>query len=144
MNDIQRVLINITGEQSDGENVEDIAITTEGTFEAIDDGYRIRYSESDEDGNDTTTILSVFEKDGKEYVSLDRSGMITSNLVIAKGERNTSVYQVGPISMTVGVFGEIVKSEFYEQKMSLQMAYTIDINSINTGRNQLTIDVTHI
>ena len=70
--------------------------------------------------------------------------MITSNLVIAKGERNTSVYQVGPISMTVGVFGEIVKSEFYEQKMSLQMAYTIDINSINTGRNQLTIDVTHI
>ena len=35
MNDIQRVLINITGEQSDGENVEDIAITTEGTLTTV-------------------------------------------------------------------------------------------------------------
>ncbi|MBR4282593.1 MAG: DUF1934 domain-containing protein [Clostridia bacterium] len=141
---MSKVLINITGQQSDGENVEDISITTEGDMKFTDSGYQIKYTESDEENNDTTTLLSVFTKDGNDCVSLDRSGMINSNMVIEKGARNTAIYNFGPLSMTVGVFGEHLLSNLCENGGSIEMCYTVDINSVSAGRNHLEIDVTNI
>lgn len=141
---MSKVLINITGQQSDGENVEDISITTEGDMNFTDSGYQIKYTESDEENNDTTTLLSVFTKDGNDCVSLDRSGMINSNMVIEKGARNTAIYNFGPLSMTVGVFGEHLFSNISETGGSIEMCYNVDINSVSTGKNHLKIDVTNI
>ena len=132
------VLISIVGvQQLDGDS-DTIELTTDGTLEPTADGYRLRYEETSVTGLEgamTTLHLAPGQ------VMLERSGSLTSLLVLEKGKRHLCHYDTGFGSLMVGVFAQSIHSDLTDSGGTLDVSYSLDINSGLNSMNSIFVDV---
>ena len=132
------VLISIVGvQQLDGDS-DTIELTTDGTLEPTADGYRLRYEETSVTGLEgAMTTLHI----APGQVMLERSGSLTSLLVLEKGKRHLCHYDTGFGSLMVGVFAQSIHSDLTDSGGTLDVSYSLDINSGLNSMNSIFVDV---
>ncbi|MBQ8107354.1 MAG: DUF1934 domain-containing protein [Ruminococcus sp.] len=134
------VSIKLISTQSDGENKEQTELFSRGTYERTAKGYRISYDESEATGyQGSTTALETFEG-GK--VIMDRTGQVSSNLIIEKNAKHHCVYGTPYGSFTIGVNAKQVDSTLDDNGGRLFMHYVIDVNSGYVGDFEISVEVT--
>lgn len=140
---IKDVIINIKTEQTVGDSTDTIEFTTDGRFGIKDGSYFISYEESkllEVDGDVKTTLY--IKPDNS--VIMQRNGAYSSRMVIEKGVRNNCFYVTPMGELSLGIFGEKVKTAFSESGGSIDMNYTIDTNLQLLSRNSVNISVKEV
>ena len=131
--------INIKGKQIYEEDTGEITLSTVGTYKERDGIQFIAYKEYDEEDArlSHTAVLKV--EPGK--VTMIRAGSAT-RLILEKGRRHLCLYDTGFGSMTVGVFTSELRAALDQTGGSLEIKYTLDIDSNLSSRNELRVEVT--
>lgn len=140
---IKDVIIDIKTEQTVDGNTDLIEFTTDGRFGVKEGSYFISYDESqllEVDGEIKTT---VFIKPDNSVV-LQRSGAYSSKMVIEKGVRNNCFYATPMGELSLGIFGEKIKTSLTEDGGSICMNYTIDTNLQLLSRNSVKISIKEV
>lgn len=130
-----RLLTKQTAEEQEPETLE---IATQGTLEKTPDGLYIEYNEPDEGMGKTVCGILI---NNPELVTMTRSGDFNANLVLEKGVRHNCLYETPFGSVVMGVFSSDVNVLFTEDGGTVNMKYTIDINSEMLSENRVTMDV---
>ena len=136
----KKFLITIKGLQSYYDDTEssDIELLTEGDFYKEDDVYFCDYAESEITGLDgTDTSIEI----GSNYVSLQRSGNVNSQMLFMEGRKTSSLYSLPYGELTVDIYTEKLKTNVDEHGGSISIDYIIDINNATTGRNNFEIAI---
>ena len=130
--------INITGKQIYDEDVGEVTLSTTATYKERDNVRFIAYKEYDED-NPRLSYTSVLKVEpGK--VTMSRAGSST-RLILEKGRRHLCLYDTGYGTMTMGVFTSELKSALGKDGGSLEIKYTLDIDSNLSSSNELLVEV---
>ena len=140
---IKDVIISIKTEQTVGDSTDTIEFTTDGRFGIKDGSYFISYEESkllEVDGDVKTTLYIKSDNS----VVMQRNGAYSSRMVIEKGVRNNCFYVTPMGELSLGIFGEMVKTKFSENGGSIDMNYTIDTNLQLLSRNSVNISVKEV
>lgn len=135
-----RFLINISGYQqsfieTDSDNVE---LTTLGEYEYEDGLYYIDYDETEATGMEGThTNVEI----GADYVSLQRTGTVTSDMLFMEGRKTHSMYNTPYGDLLVGIYTHKLEINAIDKSCSLSIDYEIEINDKPNGRNVIEINV---
>lgn len=136
---MKKVLIKIKGTQSDGQDNAVIELDTEGILKVLPDGFALKYQENQTiEGGNVKTMLTV---KGNDTVILERSGDLSSRLVITEGVRNNCPYAIPQGSLTLGIYGKEVKYDLNECGGTVKMVYTLDTNLQMLSENTVEITV---
>lgn len=131
--------INITGRQVyEEEDTGEVSLSTTGTYSEREGVRFIAYKEYDEEDPrlSHTAVLKV--EPGK--VTMIRAGSST-RLILELGRRHFCHYDTGFGSLTVGVFTSELKEALHSRGGSLEIKYTLDIDSNLSSRNELLVEV---
>lgn len=132
------VLIAIKGVQSLDGDSDTIELTTVGIMEPTQDGYLLQYQETPITGMPgTVTTLRI----APSQVQLERSGSLSSLLVLEKGRRHQTSYETPYGSLLAGTYTEELDIDLTEEGGRLVLTYTMDMNGAVTGRHTVHIDV---
>lgn len=115
-----------------------VTLSTTGTYIYRGGARFIAYKEYDEENPrlSHTAVLKV--EPGK--VTMIRQGTPT-RLILEQGKRHLCLYDVGLGTLTVGVFTSRLDVDLDEVGGSVDIAYTLDIDSNLSSRNELTVKV---
>lgn len=134
-------LINIVGRQRvDDEDMDEIKLTTLGSYTKKGDTRYIVYKEYDPDSAGSEPITSILKIDGSDTVTLTR-GANNTRLILEKGKRHQCQYHTGFGPLLVGVFTSEVNSSLHDKGGELQVNYTLDINSNLSSINEIFITI---
>ena len=136
----ENYLISIVGTQEiDGEK-DRIELTTVGSYVRKGNSRYIVYHEFAEyiPTGKTTSILKI---DDDKKVTLIRSGGQHSRLVLEKGKRHLCHYNTGFGSLMVGVFAQNIQSNLNDTGGTLDVSYSLDINSGLNSLNNILVNV---
>lgn len=137
---MKEVIINIKGTQIiDGDN-DVIELTTVGKMNTVGNKTYLRYDDSTATGVDGVSCMIKLDKDDNSVV-MQRSGSLSSRMYIKEGQRHICHYETSQGTITMGIFGESVKSTLSNKGGSLSMSYTIDVNYGMMSRNKVEIKV---
>ncbi|MEG2174202.1 MAG: DUF1934 domain-containing protein [Oscillospiraceae bacterium] len=133
------VLISIKGiEQVDGQS-DSIELMTCGRFYRKNNDYYLSYDESETTGfAGHHTTLRI---EGMNRVTLRRTGLTTSQLIIEKGCRHHCVYNTGYGAITVGICGDSIKSTLSDAGGELDFSYSMDIDAALASVHRVIISV---
>ena len=135
-----KYIINISGYQqsfinTDQDNVE---LTTIGNYEYDDGLYYIDYEESEATGMEGThTNIEI----GADYVSLQRTGTTTSDMLFMQGRKTYSMYNTPFGNILVGIYTTKLEIEAYDNLCTIEIEYEIEINDKANGKNMIKIYV---
>lgn len=131
--------INITGRQVyEEEDTGEVCLSTTGTYSEREGVRFIAYKEYDEEDPrlSHTAVLKV--EPGK--VTMMRAGSST-RLILELGRRHFCHYDTGFGTLTVGVFTSELKEALHSRGGSLEIKYTLDIDSNLSSSNELLVEV---
>lgn len=140
---IKDVIIDIKTEQTANGNTDTIEFTTDGRFGIKDGSYFISYEESKLLEVDGEVKTVVFIKSDNSVV-MQRTGAYNSRMVIEKGVRNNCFYMTPMGELSLGIFGEKVKSQLTDNGGNIVMNYTIDTNLQLLSRNKVNISIKEV
>lgn len=125
------VMLKLTGRQTYLEQEpEVIELTTEGTLEREEDGWRISYEESELTGlKGVTTTFHI--RPGK--VTLSREGALKSEMHFEVGQYHHSLYQMEFGALQITVYASQVDYTLDEKGGTLDLVYAIDIENNASG-----------
>jgi len=133
------VLLSIRGRQSYQEQEPDtIELVTEGTMEYRDDGWDIRYEESELTGLAGVTTTFRVEQ-GK--IILRRSGALSSEMVFQQGVSHTSLYQMEFGAFMITVCASRIFAHLGAQGGSIDLIYDIEIENSAVGTVDYHLDI---
>ena len=133
-------LITINGFQqtvgdTDSDNVE---LITTGEFEFENGLYYIDYEESEATGLDGChTNIEI----GMDYISLQRTGAITTDMLYIEGKKTYSMYNTPFGQMMVGIYTKKLDINIDEKGGNISIEYSLDLNDKPCGNNNLKINV---
>lgn len=130
--------INIIGKQIYDDDSGEVTLSTTGTYSERNGVRFIAYKEYDEDDPrlSHTAVLKV--EPGK--VTMMRAGSAT-RLILELGRRHFCYYDTGFATLTVGVFTSELNSALTDSGGSLEIKYTLDIDSNLSSQNELRVEV---
>ncbi len=134
--------ITIRGRQVyEDEDQGEICLSALGTYREKDGTRFILYKEYDEDNASAyrTALLKV----EPGMVTMSRSGSPT-RLILEKGRRHLCLYDTGLGSLTVGIYTSQLDVDLNESGGTLEIAYTLDVDSNLSSQNQLHVEVTPV
>ncbi len=140
---IKDVIIDIKTKQTVDGDTDLIEFTTDGRFGCKEGSYFISYDESkllEVEGEVKTTVL--IKPDNS--VVLQRKGAYNSKMVIEKGIRNNCFYATPMGELTLGIFGEKVKTDLSDNGGTVCMNYSIDTNMRLLSQNQVKISIKEV
>ena len=133
------VLLTICGKQYYGEEQpEVIQLVTEGTLEAIDDGWEIYYEESSLTGMEGINTLFRIQPD---KITLIRSGRLNSQMEFQLGVLHESLYQMEFGALMITVCATKIDCRINEQGGTVDLTYGIDIEQSAGGVVEYHLDV---
>ncbi len=134
------VIIDIKGIQEiDGES-DVIEVTTVGKMNVIAGKTYLKYDDSAATGvKGVSCVIKIDPED--DSVVMSRSGALNSRMYIKKGQRHICHYQTGQGTLTMGIFGEMIKNGINAEGGELCMSYTLDANCQFLSRNKVEITV---
>lgn len=136
------VLIKITGVQGIDNDSDTIEFTTDGKFGFKDGSFYLSYDEGEILGIKNVKTMLYIKSDNS--VILQRSGTLSSRLVVETGKRNTCFYSTPQGELVIGIFGETVEHKLNEAGGSINLKYTIDSNLNLISRNTVNISVREV
>lgn len=120
----------------DGE-VDGLETTLVGKMSGDEDLYTLSYSE---DGELEGCQVSLKVEKG-ERITMTRSGMFETELIIERGERHNCSYSTPAGNLMLGVFASKVESQIDEYGGRLEFEYTLDLGAGVISQNHLIITV---
>jgi len=133
------VSIKLVSRQSDGQSKEETEIFSKGFFEKTENGYKISYEESEATGFEgSVTTLETF---GSDKIVMDRTGAVTSNLVIERDTKHHCVYGTPYGSFTVGVNTKDIVCRLDDGGGTVDFHYVIDVNSSYLGDFEISVEI---
>ncbi len=131
-------MISIKGLQtySDGCDGTDIELLTEGRFSKEDGVYYLEYDESEITGlGDTSTTVEI----GDGYVSLERSGNVSSQMLFMPGRRTSSLYGTKYGELLIDIYTEKLDITLDKHGGRIAVDYILDVNGSASGHNNFEI-----
>lgn len=135
----EHVIISIKGKQLFEEAEPQVMeLVTEGMLDETEEGYSLRYEESELTGLKGTT--TVFQVEGPR-VTLLRQGEVNSQMVFEEGRRHLSMYETPYGSLSVGINTRRMRTNLSRQGGDIEIDYAIEIDHAVTGKNLFQINV---
>lgn len=132
-------MIRVTGTQHAGGQSDTVELITEGTFDAENGGFAIRYEETAATGLEGThTTLHV----QPEKVMLSRQGNAVGMLVLEHKKRHVCNYATPYGGLMLGVFTDRMEQKLTENGGRLMVSYTLDMGGSMMSRQDLQVTVT--
>lgn len=136
----ENFLISIKGRQRVDDETGEVELTTFGSYVRRGDSRYIVYKEyTSEDKN--TTRTSILRIDGSNKVTLMRGGEDSTRLILECGKRHLCQYDTEFGNMMIGIFTSRLQSELDDCGGSLEVSYTLDINSSLSSQNEILITI---
>ena len=107
-----------------------IELFTEGILEQQDEGWKIRYEESDLTGLDGVTT-SFYIRSG--CVTLERTGKLRSQMVFQEGQKHDSLYQMEFGALLISVCATKVAFDLSPAGGNVDLVYQIEIEQNIAG-----------
>ena len=136
---MKKVMIKIKGTQGLGEDVSEVEFLGEGTLKKSGEAYIVTYCDSAAAGG--APVKTVLTANGNDSVVLERTGAISSRLLIEKGVRNNCFYSVPEGNLTLGIYGKAIENRLNEWGGEIKMIYTLDANMRLISENTVEISV---
>ena len=136
----KKYIITIKGLQRDTvtETDSDLELITEGEFYSADGVWFCEYDESPLTGLDNAhTLIEI----GDNYVSLERSGSVNSQMLFMQNRITSSIYSLKFGSLYVDIHTESLNIDIGEHGGKISIDYIIDINNERNGRNKFDITI---
>ena len=136
---VQNVVLSICGRQSyAGQEPDVIELVTEGVLERCENGWLLRYEESDLTGLDGVTTTFRMEPG---CVTLTRTGKLNSQMVFQQGVEHESLYQVEFGALMITVCASQVSYQISEAGGVIDLIYSIDIEHSAAGMISYHLDI---
>lgn len=127
----KEVMLSICGRQAYQDQEPDtIELVTQGTLEFVDNGWEIRYEESDLTGLSGVTTTFRIEQD---KIILDRTGRLRSQMVFQEGVGHESLYQMEFGALMIRVFPTRIFVQLDDNGGVIDLVYSIDIEQSAAG-----------
>ena len=136
----ENYLISIKGSQNVEGEVGEVELTTLGSYMKRGGCRYIVYKEyaSEEVPSERTSILKI---DGSSRLTLMRRGGDSTRLILENGKRHFCQYDTGYGNLMIGIFTSRLDTDLNDAGGSLNVSYTLDINSALSSTNELSITV---
>ena len=133
------VMLSLRGRQAyEDQEPDTIELVTDGTMEFRDNGWDIRYEESELTGMAGVTTTFRVER-GK--VILNRSGSLSSEMVFQEGVSHTSLYQMEFGALMITVCPSRIFAQLGNQGGMIDLVYTVDIENSAVGTVDYHLDI---
>ena len=132
------VLLSVTGENRspNGDEPETIRVVTLGTLLRLDDGWELKYTESDPDGNGSQKVVITLKG---EQAQMERSGAYSTTMVFDKGRRFDGTYHTPWGGLAMGIYTTQVVFTLEKDQGQLKLVYQVDIQGRFTAMHDLTL-----
>ena len=135
----QPVILSIRGCQYYSEQEpEVIELVTEGTLEYREEGWDIRYEESDLTGLAGVTTLFRLEPG---QVILQRSGKLRSEMVFREGVSHESLYQMEFGALMLTVCAKQIEANISQQGGTIDLVYSVQIEHTEAGMVEYHLEI---
>jgi uncharacterized beta-barrel protein YwiB (DUF1934 family) len=134
----KNVMLTIRGTQRIDGKEETIELLTCGQFYRRSETYWISYDESETTGfagHRTTLHIEP------NRITMRRTGLTSSNLVIEKGARHQCSYDTGCGALNIGIMGSHVCSNLTDDGGKVDFTYSMDIDTALQAEQHVTIRV---
>lgn len=132
-------IISIEGKQVVDNQQDIIKLTTLGTY--LKKG-NTRYIVYDEYENENTPInKNIIKIHNSNHITLIKSNNARSRLILKKNERHQCHYNVGSYFMILGVYTNKININLDDNGGTVEVTYTLDINSTVTSYNKIYIKI---
>ena len=134
----KNVMLTIRGTQRIDGQEETIELLTCGQLARRNGSYWISYDESETTGfagHRTTLHIEP------NRVTMRRTGLTSSNLVIEKGARHQCNYETGYGPLNIGICGEFITSSLSDEGGDVDFAYSMDIDTALQAEQRISIHV---
>ena len=139
MDNQDKYMISIIGEQSlDGET-DKIEVLTSGKFMRKRDHFYIGYKEYSEDN--PAEYYDNLIKVEKNMVTINRKGQVRTQLMLEKGRGHQCIYQTIAGDFTIGVFTRTLNNNLTDKGGTLEVSYTLDFDTNLMSENRFFIKV---
>ena len=133
------VTLSIRGQQSyAGQDPDVIELVTEGTLEALDNGWKLYYEESDLTG--LAGVSTTFQVEDKT-VTLIRSGRLNSQMVFQEGVPHDSLYQMEFGALMLTVCATQVETNLTEDGGTIDLKYSIEVEQNAAGMIEYHLEI---
>lgn len=135
----QKVMLTIRGQQNYiGQEPDVIELITEGCLEETENGWVIRYEESD-----LTGLQGVFTefRIEDECIILRRTGAMNSQMVFRLGVPHDSLYQIEFGALMITVCASEIRYDITKQGGTVDLAYSIEIEQSAAGSIVYHLDI---
>lgn len=135
----ENYMITVLGTQTiDGES-DSIEVITAGDYRFENGRVTITYPEYSQENPTVRTDTVVTLEGGK--LSIERSGEMTSRLILEKGKRHRCLYDTPMGNMMIGIFTDSIKSVLSESGGEIRASYQLDFNNSAVSYNQFQITI---
>ncbi len=136
---MKKAIIKITDRHvQDGEEYE-CELTTSGEFMLTEKGCIVKYTETDEELENSVTWLDA---EGSQKISMTRTGKYNTEMIIEKDRRHTCFYETPYGELLMGIYAKSIFNDMSANGGTLKFSYTIDFNNVPASENELTVNVT--
>lgn len=133
------VMLSLRGMQRYPEqDPEVIELVTEGTLETYQDGWKLKYEESDLTGLAGVTTTFFIQPN---MVTLQRTGPLSSRMEFREGVPHESLYQMEFGALMITVCANKVSYDINENGGSIDLLYSIEIEQTAAGHIEYHLDI---
>ncbi len=133
---MQNVLVSIKGFQKQNNDTDSIEMIAVGKYQKTNGGAVAVYNETEKNG-ESTRVLLKFEDDKR--LIIERSGSLSSKMVIERGKRNQNFYKNAHSNFLMGIYGESLYSELDINGGFISAEYQLDIEGAVISKNKIEI-----
>lgn len=139
---MKKVKIKIESTQDIDGQKDSIISMLEGTLKKTVTGYELYYKENPQSENQS--IITRIMIDNDSSVVLNRTGAVSSKMIIKKGEQNDCFYRTPQGDFLLEICGREVSSDINESGGIIKMVYTICSSGSYISDNEVIITVKEV
>lgn len=137
-----KYLISVIGTQTvDGEQ-DTIELTTSADYIEKNGKKFIKYREYSDEENSSVYVLNLIKIENNNKITISKTLVNTSHLILECGKRHQCVYQTPIGSMSIGVYTSHMSVNLDESGGKIEVEYTIDFNAGFESENKIEIVLT--
>lgn len=133
------VLVSISGLQYEIDKDEAVEVISAGKYYKRDEKHYVLYEEMLEDITGTTNC--TIEISGKKLDIIKR-GINNVHMIFEENTKNTTFYHTPYGDLLVGIYTKLMKVKEEEDKLTVDVEYSLDINYSHVSDCQIQIKIT--
>ena len=134
----RNVLVSITGAQLTDDGPQEVELITVGDYYEKNGKHYVVYEEMPEDGSGVIKNTIRIQPDS---MSIIKNGIASAQMVFEKNKKNQSCYVTPFGQMMVGVSTGDIRVEEAEDRLKVDVDYSLDINYEHVSDCNITVEV---